>query len=85
MTHISMSNDVYIDIFESNGYYANISLYGKKHILGPEYDLAVLNRSLLDFLYSFRKSADFKESRESEIDALQLCLMNSQLNETDYP
>ena len=85
MTHISMSNNVYIDIYESDGFYANISLYDKKHILGPEYDLAVLNKSLFDFLNSFHSLAGSGESRDSELEALQLCLMNCQLEEYDYP
>ncbi|WP_455220827.1 hypothetical protein [Kaarinaea lacus] len=85
MTHINMSNNVYIEIYESDGFYANISLYDKKHIIGPEYDLAVLNKSLFDFLNSFRNSAESEESRESELEALQLCLMNCQLEEYEYP
>jgi len=80
-----MSNNVYIDIYESDGFYANISLYDKKHLLGPEYDLAILNRSLFDFLNSFQNLTDAGDCRDSELEALQLCLMNCQLEEYDYP
>ena len=85
MTHISMSNNVYIDIYETDGFYADISLYDKKHLLGPEYDLAILNRTLLDFLHSFRKNVDNADTRDSELEALQTCLLNCQLEEYDYP
>ena len=84
MTHVDMSNKVFIDIYEADGFYAKISIYDTKHTIGPEYDLAVLNKILLDFLHTYRLSIITEEPRVLELDALQSCLLNSQLEEQDF-
>lgn len=84
MTHVDMSSKVFIDIYEADGFYANISIYDTKHTIGPEYDLAVLNNNLLDFLHTYRLSIINEEPRVLELDALQNCLLNSQLEEHDF-
>ena len=84
MTHVNMSSKVFIDIYEADGFYANISIYDTKHTIGPEYDLAVLNTILLDYLHSYRLSVITEEPRVLELEALQNCLLNSQLEEQDF-
>lgn len=84
MTHVDMSSKVFIDIYEADGFYANISIYDTKRTLGPEYDLAILNKILLDFLHSYRLSVITEEQHALELEALQNCLLNSQLEEHDF-
>ena len=84
MTHVDMSSKVFIDIYETDGYYAKISIYDTQHTIGPEYDLAILNNILLDYLHTYRLSIITEEPRVLELDALQNCLLNSQLEEDDF-
>ena len=84
MVQICISQKTCIDIYETDAFYADISLFNTKHKIGPEYDLASLNRRVLNFLHEIRCFTEIKESQELELNALESDLMNCQLEEEDF-
>jgi len=84
MVQICISTKTCIDIYETDAFYADISLFDSKHKIGPEYDLASLNRSVLNFLYELSCFTEIKESDKLELRALENDLLNYQLEEEDY-
>jgi hypothetical protein len=83
MVQISISPKTCIDIYETDAFYADISLFDTRHKIGPEYDFAALNRSVLDFLHEFSCCAATRESEKLELRALENDLLNCQLEDED--
>ena len=81
MVQICITGKTCIDIFEKDGFYAVISLLNSRHQIGPAYDLASLNRNVLDFLHDFSSLQEFQESQRLEVQALQNDLLYCQLEE----
>ena len=84
MVQICISEETCIDIYETDGFYANISLFKSKHLLGPEYDLASLNRNVLNFIHDFCCYTKMGEDQKLEIQALETDLVNCQLEDGDF-
>lgn len=84
MVQIYISDETRIDIYETDGFYADISLFKSKHLLGPEYDLASLNRNVLNFIHDFCAYTNIGESQKLELQALESDLVNCQLEDTDF-
>ncbi len=84
MVQICISEETCIDIYETDGFYADISLFKSKHLLGPEYDLASLNRNVLNFIHDFCSYTNMGEVQKMEIQALQTDLVNCQLEDGDF-
>ncbi|WP_455221163.1 hypothetical protein [Kaarinaea lacus] len=70
MAQICLSHQTCIDIYETDGLYANISIFRNKRIIGPEYDLANLTRQVIDYLDTLRAIAKFKEMQELELQGI---------------
>ena len=70
MAQICLSNQTCIDIFETDGLYANISIFKNKRTIGPEYDLANLTRQVIDYLDMLRAMSKFKEMQELELQGI---------------
>jgi hypothetical protein len=83
MVQICISKETCIDIYETDGFYADISLFKSKYLLGPEYDLASLNRNVLNFIHDFCSYSKIGESQRLELQALETDLVNCQLEESD--
>ncbi|MCI0504779.1 MAG: hypothetical protein L0Z73_01575 [Gammaproteobacteria bacterium] len=83
MVQISISTKTCIDIYETDAFYADISLFDTRRKIGPEYDLAALNKSILDFLYEFGCCTATRESEKLELRALENNLLNCQLEDED--
>ena len=81
MVQICISDKTHIDIYEKDGFYADISLPNNHHQIGPAYDLALLNRYVLDFLHDITSQFRSQESQLLEVQALQNDLVNCQLEE----
>ena len=84
MVQICINNNACIDIYETDGFYAHISFFNTKHRIGPEYDLAALNRYVMDFIHDLTYVAKINDSQKMDLKALQAGLMNCQLEESDY-
>lgn len=70
MAQICLSNQTCIDIYETDGLYANISVFKNKRTIGPEYDLANLTRQVIEYLDSLRAIAKYKETQELELQGI---------------
>lgn len=70
MAQICLSNQTCIDIFETDGLYAHVSVFKNKRIIGPEYDLANLTRQVIEYLDSLRGLAKYKEMQEIELQGI---------------
>jgi len=81
MVQICISESASIDIYERDGFYADISLHNSRHKIGPAYDLALLNRHILDFLHDCITRLNSQGSQSLEVKALQNDLMYCQLEE----
>ena len=84
MVQICINQEACIDIYETDAFYADISLFKTKHKLGPEYDLASLNRRVLSLLHEISCFSEIKESQRLELHALESDLMNCQLEDEDF-
>jgi len=84
MVQICISDETSINIYETDGFYADICLFKSKHLLGPEYDLASLNRNVLNFIHDFCSYKQIGESQRLEIQALETDLVNCQLDDGDF-
>ena len=83
MVQICISKETCINIYETDGFYADISLFKSRHLLGPEYDLASLNQNVLNFLHDYSAYSKIGESQKLELHALETDLVNCQLEEED--
>ncbi|KPJ93325.1 MAG: hypothetical protein AMJ55_08255 [Gammaproteobacteria bacterium SG8_15] len=70
MAQICLSNQTCIDIYETDGLYAYISVFKNKRIIGPEYDLANLTREVIEYLDSLRGIAKYKEMQQLELQGI---------------
>ena len=84
MAQIYINNNACIDIYETDGLYADVLLFNINQTIGPAYDMAALNRTVFDFIQDFKSSININESQKLQADALQDGLVNCQLEETDY-
>ncbi|HEY5603049.1 MAG TPA: hypothetical protein VIM41_08085 [Gammaproteobacteria bacterium] len=84
MVQISISQKTCIDIYETDAFYADIFLFDTQYKIGPEYDLAALNKNVLDYLYEFGRGARIKDSEKLELRALENTLLNCQLEEDAF-
>ena len=81
MVQICISNSTHIDIYEKDGFYAEISLPNNHLQIGPAYDLALLNKNVLDFLHDVTSQYNSQETQLLEVQALENDLVNCQLEE----
>ena len=70
VTQICLSHQTCIDIYETDGFYANISVFKINHTIGPEYDLANLTRDVIEYLDQLRTIEKFKETKELELQGI---------------
>lgn len=84
MAAIYLNSNVCIDIYETDGLYAEIVLFNAKSKIGPAYDMADLNRTVFDFIQEFISTIKMSESQKLQVNVLQDSLANCQLDESDY-
>jgi hypothetical protein len=84
VAQIYINNNASIDIYETDGLYAEILLFDTCQTIGPAYDMAALNRTVFDFIQYFMSSVNINESQKLQVSALQDGLVNCQLEESDY-
>lgn len=83
MTQICVNENACVDIFEFNGaYYASIWIFDTTHRVGPAYDLAFLNKDVVELISDLRTVANIKASLDQGLKDLQGCLMNYRFDET---
>ena len=56
MAQIYINNNASIDIYETDGLYAEVLLFDTCQTIGPAYDMAALNRTVFDFIQDFISS-----------------------------
>ena len=82
MTQFCVNENACIDIFEFNGaYYANVWIFDTTHRIGPSYDIALLNRDVINMLSDIRVVASVKASQAMGLKDLQGCLQNYKFEE----
>lgn len=82
MTQICVNEHACVDIFEFNGaYYASIWIFNTTHRVGPAYDLALLNRDVIEAISDLRTVANIKAHQDQGLKSLQSCLINYEFGE----
>lgn len=82
MTQICVNENACVDVFEFNGaYYANVWIFNTTHRIGPSYDLAYLNKDIVELISDLRTVAHVKAHQEQGLKALQGCLQNYKFDE----